>query len=110
MFRPFVSILITCLVISTDFALGQNVDGIAAIVNDKVITFSEVKKQVEPTERLLRDSYTGQELIDKVKEARLNSLRALVERQLIVQNFNKTGSVAQLTRITRFSKSIQRVL
>ncbi len=30
---------------------AQIVDGIAAIVNDKVITFSEVKKRVDPTER-----------------------------------------------------------
>jgi peptidyl-prolyl cis-trans isomerase SurA len=70
---------------------AQFVDGIAAIVNDKVITFSEVKKQVDPTEKLLRESYAGPELVDKVKEARLNALKALIERQLIIQDFNKAG-------------------
>lgn len=81
--------LVLCLGRST--ASAQFIDGIAAIVNDKVITFSEVKKQVDPTEKLLRQSYTGPELVDKVKEARLNALKSLIERQLIIQDFNKTG-------------------
>jgi parvulin-like peptidyl-prolyl isomerase len=72
-------------------AAAQLVDGIAAIVNDRVITFSEVKKQVAPTEKLLRESYSGTELVDKVKEARLNALKALIERQLIIQDFKKAG-------------------
>lgn len=70
---------------------AQIVDGIAAIVNDKVITFSEVKKRVDPTERLLKESYSGQELVDKVKEARLKALNAEIERQLIIQDFFKSG-------------------
>lgn len=70
---------------------AQIVDGIAAIVNDKVITFSEVKKRVDPTERLLKESYSGQELVDKVKEARLKALNSEIERQLMIQDFFKTG-------------------
>ncbi len=89
---PFaLTLFVSLILLSGELAIAQNVDGIAAIVNDKVITFSEVKKQVDPTEKLLRDSYSGQELIDKIKEARLNSLRALIERQLIIQSFNKSG-------------------
>ena len=71
---------------------GQaGVDGVAAIVNDKVITFSEVKKQVEPNEAVLRETYQGPELVDRVKEARLNALLALIERELIIQDFKKKG-------------------
>lgn len=71
---------------------GQaGVDGVAAIVNDKVITFSEVKKQVEPNEAVLRETYQGPELVDRIKEARLNALRALIERELIIQDFKKKG-------------------
>ena len=33
---------------------AESVNGIAAIVNDKVITYSEVRDVVEPRERLLR--------------------------------------------------------
>ncbi|MDD4932378.1 MAG: peptidylprolyl isomerase [Methylacidiphilaceae bacterium] len=72
--------------------IGQaGVDGVAAIVNDKVITFSEVKKQVGPNEAVLRETYQGPELVDRVKEARLNALRALIERELIIQDFKKKG-------------------
>ena len=42
----------------------------AAVVNDEVIPFSEVQKHVDDTERVLRDTYEGQELVDRIKEAR----------------------------------------
>src|ERR1700761_4305892 len=67
---------------------AQIADGIAAIVNSEVIPFSEVQKRVEDTERVLRDTYQGQDLVDRVKEARLNALRALIERELIIQDFD----------------------
>ena len=38
---------------------AESVNGIAAIVNDKVITYSEVRDVVEPRERLLRSQYSG---------------------------------------------------
>jgi peptidyl-prolyl cis-trans isomerase SurA len=37
----------------------------------------------------LREQFTGQELIDKIKEARLSALNDLIDRQLIVQEFKK---------------------
>ena len=70
---------------------GQVIDGVAAVVNDKVITFSEVRKQVDPIEREYKDLFSGMELVEKVKEARLNSLKSLVERELIIQEFNEKG-------------------
>ncbi|MEM6884414.1 MAG: peptidylprolyl isomerase [Verrucomicrobiota bacterium] len=70
---------------------AQVIDGVAAVVNDKVITFSEVRKQVDPIEREYRDLFDGIELVEKVKEARLNSLKSLVERELIIQEFNEKG-------------------
>jgi parvulin-like peptidyl-prolyl isomerase len=72
-------------------AFSQQADGIAAIVDGQVITFSQVRRQVDSTEKLLRETYSGQELVDKVKEARLSALRALIERQLIIQDFKKQG-------------------
>jgi peptidyl-prolyl cis-trans isomerase SurA len=70
---------------------AQLVDGVAAVVNDQVITFSDVKKVVDPNEKVLRENYVGQELVDKVKEARLSVLKALIEKQLIIQDFKKAG-------------------
>jgi peptidyl-prolyl cis-trans isomerase SurA len=65
------------------------IDGVAAVVNGDVITFSQVQEVSGPRERTLREQYTGQELIDQIKEARLAALNDLVDRQLIVQEFKK---------------------
>src|ERR1700732_5590258 len=65
------------------------IDGVAAVVNGDVITFSQVQEVSGPRERTLREQYTGQELIDKIKEARLSALNDLIDRQLIVQEFKK---------------------
>lgn len=66
-------------------------DGIAAVVNDKVITYVQINQQVAETQKLLEQNYTGEELFQRVKEAKLTVLRALIERELIIQDFKKSG-------------------
>ena len=66
-------------------------DGIAAVVNDKVITYVQINQQVAEEEKLLRQNYTGEDLFERVKEAKLNVLRALIERELIIQDFKSAG-------------------
>jgi len=66
-------------------------DGIAAVVNDKVITYLQINQQVSETEKLLRENLQGQELFDRLKEAKLNVLKALIDRELIIQDFKKQG-------------------
>ena len=65
------------------------VDGVAAVVNGEVITFSQVRGLVGPREKLLRAQFSGDELIKKVKEARQAALQDLIDRQLIIQAFKK---------------------
>src|SRR5580700_267814 len=65
------------------------IDGVAAVVNADVITFSQVQEVSAPRERTLREQFTGQELIEKIKEARLAALSDLIDRQLIVGEFKK---------------------
>ena len=65
------------------------VDGIAALVNGEPITFSEVRELDAPRERSLRSNYSGQELADKLREARKGALQDLIDRQLILQEFKK---------------------
>lgn len=87
----FLSVL-TLTVISGAKAQEQKaeiVDGVAAIVNNDVITISQVRELVGARERSLREVYTGQELQDKVKEMRLAALKDLIDRQLILQEFKK---------------------
>jgi parvulin-like peptidyl-prolyl isomerase len=66
-------------------------DGIAAVVNDKVITYVQINQLMGETEKLLRETYTGEDLFEHVKEAKLNVLKSLVERELILQDFQKLG-------------------
>ncbi|MGI8890600.1 MAG: peptidylprolyl isomerase [Chthoniobacterales bacterium] len=68
---------------------AESVNGIAAIVNDQVITYSEVREVVEPRERLLRAQYSGQELVKRITELRKAALQDLIDRQLIIQAFDK---------------------
>ena len=84
-----IAALIACL---SPFVLrAEVVDGIAAIVNTNAITFSDVRDMVLPVERDLRRTYAGQELQDKLKASALDALNTLVERSLIVQEFNSKG-------------------
>ncbi|HAK05955.1 MAG TPA: peptidylprolyl isomerase [Spartobacteria bacterium] len=65
------------------------VDGIAAVVNGDVITYSEVRSVSAPREKLLRSQYAGDELANKIKETRQAALQDLIDRQLIIQAFKK---------------------
>jgi peptidyl-prolyl cis-trans isomerase SurA len=65
------------------------VDGIAAVVNGDVITYSQVRSLSEPREKLLRSQYTGQELQKQLREARELALKDLVDRRLVIQAFKK---------------------
>jgi len=67
----------------------QIVDGIAAIVNGEVITYSQVRALSAPREKLLRSQFTGNELENKLLELRQLALRDLVDRRLVIQAFKK---------------------
>ena len=87
-------VLVGFAVLFTPFALPVQaapdvVDGVAALVNNDVITFSQVRELVGPRERSLRNNYTGEELVKKVREARQGALNDLIDRQLILQEFKK---------------------
>lgn len=69
-------------------ASAQDVlDGIAALVNDSVITFRQVRDLVGPKERSIRESLRGEAMIEKIKEVRLQAVNELIERELILQEF-----------------------
>src|SRR5215831_9919286 len=68
---------------------SQVVDGIAAVVNTDVITYSQVRAISGPHERLLQSQFKGDELVKQIKAAREAALKDLIDRQLIVQSFAK---------------------
>ncbi|MFZ0505902.1 MAG: peptidylprolyl isomerase [Chthoniobacterales bacterium] len=84
-----VSLVALLLVPGLVWGDAEVIDGIAAVVNGDVITFSQVQEVAAPEEQSLKQQYTGQELIDKIKETRLAVLNDLINRQLILQEFKK---------------------
>ena len=67
----------------------QVIDGIAAVVNGEVITYSQIRMLIGPRDRMLRQQYTGEEYVKHAKEAKDAALKDLIDRQLIVQAFKK---------------------
>lgn len=65
------------------------IDGIAAIVNGDIITYSQVRGLSMPKERMLRQQLHGAELDKQIQEARKAALNDLIDRQLIVQSFHE---------------------
>ena len=81
--------LIALITFAAPARSAEVLDGVAAVVNGDVITFSQVREVVSARERALRAQYSGQELVNKVKEARMGALKDLIDRQLILQEFRK---------------------
>ena len=65
------------------------VDGIAAVVNGDVITYSQVRSLSAPQERMIRQQFTGPDLEKKLTELRQLALNDLIDRRLVIQAFKK---------------------
>ncbi len=87
-FVVLASLALAALVTSAR-AQSEVIDGIAAVVNGDVITYSQVRELIGARERALRGAFQGDELNNKIKEMRLAALKDLVDRQLIIQEFKK---------------------
>jgi len=72
-------------------ATPEIVDGVAAVVNDRVITYSEVRMLALPAIERLRQQYDGDELHAKARTAHMDALNQLIERALILQEFKEKG-------------------
>lgn len=72
---------------------AEMADGVKAVVNDKVITYSQVEDFTAPAAEALRRQYADSpELFQqKLNDALDDSLEQLVERQLILRSFDVDG-------------------
>jgi peptidyl-prolyl cis-trans isomerase SurA len=88
----FRKLALCAITLSLAFSVGaeeQVLDGIAAVVNGEVITFSQVRERVVSREMALRQSLQGQALADQIKETRLVAINDLIDQQLVLQEFAK---------------------
>ncbi len=70
-------------------AVEEVLNGIAAVVNGEIITFSQVRELVGARERSAAEIYHGEELQRRIKEMRQGAVQDLVDRALILQEFRK---------------------
>jgi peptidyl-prolyl cis-trans isomerase SurA len=68
---------------------AQVINGIAAVVNGDVITFSQVQEIIVAQEKSATQIYHGDELQQKIKVMRQQAIKDLIDRSLILQEFHK---------------------
>jgi peptidyl-prolyl cis-trans isomerase SurA len=85
----FLTILLCLASLAPLSAAEEVVNGIAAVVNGDVVTFSQVRELVAAQEKSASEIYQGEELQNKIKEMRANAVKDLIDRALILQEFKK---------------------
>ena len=83
------SAAVALLLAWTGWAAAEPVtlDGIAAYVDDAVITVGEVWDAVAPVQQQLRERYAGRDLEDKLRDAYQETLDGLIENKLSLKQF-----------------------
>jgi parvulin-like peptidyl-prolyl isomerase len=82
------------LTLCAGFSLrGELADGVKAVVNDTVVTYSQVEDFTAPAAEALNRQYADapDTFQQKLNDARDDSLEQLVERQLILRSFDVDG-------------------
>ncbi len=82
--------ILTLLAASAPLSAAEEVvNGIAAIVNGEVITFSQVRELAAAQEKSAAEVSQGAELQEKIKNVRQQAIKDLIDRALILQEFKK---------------------
>jgi peptidyl-prolyl cis-trans isomerase SurA len=72
------------------------VDRILAQVNDDIITFSDLNREMADIRQDLATKYTGQQLEDETKKAEKDVLDELIRQKLLLQKGNELGFGANI--------------
>jgi len=92
-FKIIIGIVAVIVGIISARAQMQYLNGIAAIVNESLITVQEVKEFIEPTLNVIERTYWDRPQILQVKRQEIleDGINQLVERQLILSDFKNSG-------------------
>lgn len=88
-FPIFLSVALMGVASSCLHAAEEVINGIAAVVNGEVITFSQVRELVGAREKSASEIYQGADLEAKIKQMRKEAVKDLIDRALILQEFKK---------------------
>lgn len=81
-------------------------DRVVAVVNDEVITLSELNGAFEPYRAKLEAAYEGQERDKALTEARVTLLNQMIDALLMQQESRKTGIVVREEEVTDAIKDL----
>lgn len=85
-------LLLAGLTVSGGAARATDVmDGVVAVVNDRVITLSEVRMVIGPILPQLQRDFRGEELNAKLRSLQTDAINSLIERALILDEFKTKG-------------------
>lgn len=91
-FAAGLAVLVIVAPVSRSFAQKeQMVDGIAAVVNSNVITFGQVRELLMFRQRSLGQQQMTDEMKEKMKASQEAAVKDLVDRQLIIDEFQTQG-------------------
>lgn len=88
-FPLILTFLIVISVGSTSAAAKEMLDRIVAVVNDEVITQSELDRQLAPVYQSFKEQYKGAEFFTQMSKARVQILNQMVEDKLVLQEARK---------------------
>ncbi len=88
---PIVTAVFFALIGAKTVNAQEVLDGLAAVVNNEPITFSQVRELVSAKEKAASEQLSGKELQEKIKQIRVEAIDELVDRQLILQYFKEKG-------------------
>jgi peptidyl-prolyl cis-trans isomerase SurA len=85
----FCFFLIANLVLASVALAGELVDRVVAVVNDDVITLSELEEEAAPTFEKIRSEAPPAQVDDAIQKARREILRNMIDHKLLLQRADK---------------------
>ena len=87
--RNILLLFLSLLVLQVSSALANVIDSCVAVVNDDVITLSEVNEAGKPMFQRVAEQVPPEQLADALKQARQTVIEKLIEKRLLVQQAEK---------------------
>ena len=83
--RNILLLFLSLLVLQVSSALANIIDSCVAVINDDVITLSEVNEAGKPMFQRVAEQVPPEQLADALKQARQTVIEKLIEKRLLVQ-------------------------
>jgi len=105
MFKTGIVFFAAGLLLSTTVC-AEVVDRIVAVINDEIITLSDLNKNFDPYRKRIEASYKNRDIDKVMAEARLSILNKMIDQNLVDQAAKKSGIVIKDDEVMDTMKEI----